>query len=141
VRIQLLYPGGCEVHLMAPNGSSQALGQFDASTKPSYNALDQLINAGRAAKLEIFDVARAASRLELERGGGKQEETSVSSDFHSREEIEQMDLSKLRRVLVNLGLPTSGSITKLQARALAVADTIEAGGDLDLGIEAAKQLR
>ena len=141
VRIQRLFPSGFEVHLMAPNGSSQALGTFDADTKPSYQALDKLITQGRDAKLEIFDVARAASRLELERGGKQKDDQASSSEFHSRDEILNMDLSRLRRVLVNLALPTSGSLSKLQARCLAVADSIEAGGDLESGVAAAKLLR
>lgn len=143
VRIQRSYPSGFEVHLMAPNGSSQALGTFDAVSKPAYQALEKLIQAGRDAKLEIFEVARSSSRLELERGPAKQESesSSASSEFHSREEILNMDLSKLRRVLVNLNLPTSGSLTKLQARALAVADSVEAGEDLESGVAAAKLLR
>lgn len=143
IRVQRCYPSGFEAHLMAPNGSSQALGTFDASGgKPSYQALDKLITAGREAKLEIFDVARAASRLELElERGGQQDSDMGSSEFHSREEVLNMDLSKLRRVLSSLSLPTSGSLSKLQSRALAVADAVESGLDLEAGVDAAKVLR
>ncbi|KAG1655004.1 hypothetical protein FOA52_008824 [Chlamydomonas sp. UWO 241] len=152
VRTQRAFPGPFESHLMAPNGVSQALGAFPVSGgRPTYNQLDALIRQARKAKLDIFDVARQASSLAIERGDAptdnNQESESLGEDgpaasaFYSRDQVLDMDLSKLRRVLMPLGLPTSGAISKLQARALAVADSVSAGGDLEASVEAAKALR
>ena len=52
-----------------------------------------------------------------------------------------MDLAKLRRVLMGVGLPTAGALSKLQARALAISDAVETGQGLEEGIKAAKVLR
>ena len=37
-----------------------------------------------------------------------------SSTFYSRDQVLSMDQRQLRRVLMNLGLPTSGAMQKLQ---------------------------
>ena len=52
-----------------------------------------------------------------------------------------MDIAKLRRVLMGLGLPTAGTLAKLQARALAISDAIESGKGAEEGIKSAKMLR
>ena len=45
----------------------QAIGQFELSGgRPTYQQLDALIVKARQAKLDIFDVARAASSLAFE---------------------------------------------------------------------------
>ena len=52
-----------------------------------------------------------------------------------------MDMAKLRRVLMGLGLPTAGALSKLQARALAISDAFASGQGMEDGIKAAKALR
>ena len=52
-----------------------------------------------------------------------------------------MDIAKLRRVLMGMGLPTAGALSKLQARALAISDAVSNGQGLQEGLKAAKALR
>lgn len=52
-----------------------------------------------------------------------------------------MDVARLRRVLLKLELPTSGAISKLQARALAVSDAVAQGDSLEQAVGKAKALR
>lgn len=66
VRVLRRSPGQYVVHVMAANGASQAIGGFDG--KPTYKQLEDLIAKARAAKVQIFDVAKAASSLDLEPG-------------------------------------------------------------------------
>jgi hypothetical protein len=69
------------------------------------------------------------------------EAEEASSSFYSRDQVLSMDLSKLRRILLGLGLPTSGSIGKLQARALAISDALSEGASMEEGLKRAKALR
>ena len=48
---------------------------------------------------------------------------------------------QLRRVLIGLGLPSAGTLSKLQARALAVSDAVENGLSVEAGLKSAKALR
>jgi hypothetical protein len=67
LRVQRCFPGPFEVHVMSPDGISQAIGAFEASAgRPTYNQLDELITKGRKAGMEIFGVARKASTLAIE---------------------------------------------------------------------------
>jgi len=149
VRVQRCFPGPYEVHVMAPNGVSQAVGAFPLSGgKPTYNALDALIVAARQAKLEIFDVARKASSLAIERGDepatqGEGADGSENSGpaFYDKDQILNMDVQQLRRVLLKLGLPTSGTLTRLQQRALAVVEAVQGGDSLEKAVDKAKKLR
>lgn len=61
--------------------------------------------------------------------------------FYSRDEILDMDVARLRHVLLKLELPTSGAISKLQARALAVSDAVAEGNSLEQAVSKAKALR
>ena len=48
---------------------------------------------------------------------------------------------QLRRVLLGLGLPTAGTIGKLQTRALAVAEAVAQGADMEAAVKKAKAVR
>lgn len=61
--------------------------------------------------------------------------------FYSSDEVTQMEPQQLRRVLMNLGLPSAGTPVKLQQRCLAVASAVENGTDLEAAVAAAKRLR
>lgn len=50
-------------------------------------------------------------------------------------------LQRLRRVLMSIGLPTSGALSKLQQRAVAVAQAVEGGDTLEDAVEKARKLK
>lgn len=56
-------------------------------------------------------------------------------------QIEAMDLKQMRRVLMQLGLPSSGTPSKLQSRLLAIVEQLEAGKDPEAAIAAVRTLR
>ncbi len=136
----------------------QSIGSFPSEgplRRPSYQQLESLVDQARKAKLEIFQVARSASSLDLERGPPPAWQTNADDDsssssngstggsFYSSAEIEAMsqDPKAVRRVRIGLGLPGSGSPAKLQQRALAVATAVEAGQSLQDAVAAAAKLR
>ena len=150
VRLLRVWPGQYAVHVMAADGASQAIGGFD--TKPAYRQLEALIADARAAKLEIFDVAKAASSLDLEMGksrsSGDDGDEAASAEalaaaFPSLKELKAMeaDPKAVRRLVVSLGLPGSGTPAKLQARAVAVAEALAAGQSLEAAVAVARKLR
>eukprot|EP00878_Enallax_costatus_P028830 GHUV01031180.1.p1 GENE.GHUV01031180.1~~GHUV01031180.1.p1 ORF type:complete len:283 (+),score=91.74 GHUV01031180.1:214-1062(+) len=143
VRVLRVYPEQYVVHVVAGDGTSQAIGGF--SERPSYKQLEQLIESARQAKLEIFALARKASSLDREAGIKSPEEVAASSSsdaaFYSPAEIQAMDSKSIRRVLVSLGLPGAGTPVKLQQRALAVAEAVAAGESLEAAVEKARRLR
>jgi hypothetical protein len=53
----------------------------------------------------------------------------------------EADPKAVRRLVMSLGLPGSGTPAKLQARALAVAEALEKGESLQAAIAVAKKLR
>ncbi|GBF94850.1 hypothetical protein Rsub_08022 [Raphidocelis subcapitata] len=141
-------------HVMSADGTSQAIGGFD--TKPAYRELEQLIAKAREAKLEIFEVARAASSLDLEAARGRSPSLGSDDDdavpdvpeaaaasFPTREQLLAMesDPKAVRRILLGLGLPGSGSAGKIMARAYAVADALAAGASFADALAAAQKLR
>jgi hypothetical protein len=76
---------------------------------------------------QIFELAKAASSLDLEagraRGAPASPEDLPSADaaaaaFPSREQLLAEDPKAVRRLLVSLGLPGSGTPAKLQVCAL-----------------------
>eukprot|EP00877_Chromochloris_zofingiensis_P004360 jgi/Chrzof1/13925/Cz08g18030.t1 len=140
VRVLRAYPGQYEVHVMASNGASQPIGAFPQ--KPSYRQLDDLIAQARKAKVEIFGVAARASVMKAPASEATEGSTSSSRmSFYSSDEVTQMEPQQLRRVLMNLGLPSAGTPVKLQQRCLAVASAVENGTDLEAAVAAAKRLR
>ncbi len=68
-------------------------------------------------------------------------ESDPDSQFYSQDQILNMDIQRLRRVLMKLGLPTAGTLAKMQARALAVSDAIKQGAAFEEAVGKAKQLR
>jgi len=56
-------------------------------------------------------------------------------------QIETMDPKQMRRVLLQVGLPSSGTPTRLQARLCAILTELEGGKDPEAAIEAVKKLR
>jgi hypothetical protein len=52
-----------------------------------------------------------------------------------------MDPKQMRRVLLQVGLPSSGTPTRLQARLCAILTELEGGKDPEAAIEAVKKLR
>lgn len=147
VRVQRVWPEQHAVHVMSSDGTSQAIGGFDG--RPSYKELEALINKARAAKLEIFEVAKAASSLDLEAARARGQSVDGDEDagdavisFPTRDQIVASDDPKaVRRLLLSLGLPGSGTPAKLQARALAVADALAEGATLEAAVAVAKKLR
>ncbi|KAI8462739.1 MAG: hypothetical protein J3K34DRAFT_446931 [Monoraphidium minutum] len=146
VRIQKVWPDKYEVHVMAADGVSQAIGGFES--KPTYKELEALINKARTAKLEIFEVAKAASSLDLEAARGRAAATDdadtaeqLAGSFPTREALLAEDPKAVRRLLVSLGLPGSGTPAKLQARALAIADALAAGDSFEAAVKVAQKLR
>ena len=59
VRSLRAYPDDFKLFAMAADGSSQLLAA--AAAEPSYSDCDALIKKGRAAKMEIFDIAKKAT--------------------------------------------------------------------------------
>lgn len=152
LRILKVGKGQYCAHVMSADGTSQAIGGFDA--KPSYRELEQLIAKAREAKLEIFEVARAASSLDLEAARGRSPSLSsedsspdapeaAAGSFPTREQLQAMesDPKAVRRILLGLGLPGSGSAGKIMARAYAVADALEGGASFADALAAAQKLR
>jgi hypothetical protein len=56
-------------------------------------------------------------------------------------QVRAMEPKALRRTIVALGLPGAGTPSKLQQRALAIAEAVERGESLAAGVEAARRLR
>jgi len=98
---------------------------------------------------QIFEVAKAASSLDLEAGksrtSGDDEEdaAAAAAAFPSREQLGAMesDPKAVRRLLVSYGLPGSGTPAKLQARAMAIVEALEGGASFEGALAVAKRLR
>ncbi|KAI7838107.1 hypothetical protein COHA_008115 [Chlorella ohadii] len=128
IRLLRRYPGPWEAHAMAANGSSQFL--EDSQGEPNYKDLDAAIKRGRAAKLEIFTIAqqvtavyRSTSSEEDEEDGAGSAAAAAAAGASSEElaglsdaDIEALDAASLRRLLLGMGLPASGKISKLRER-------------------------
>jgi len=132
---------------MSADGTSQAIGGFDA--KPRYKELDTFIEEARKAKLAIFDVAKAASSLDIEAGKtpaaadaeGDEEAAAAGDGWYTPSQIQEMDPKKVRRILMNLGLPSAGTPDKLKLRAAAVAAAVEEGLNMEKAVAAARRLK
>lgn len=139
IRLLRRYPGQYESHAMAPNGSSQLL--ETAVAEPGYKDMDGMITRGRKAKMEIFALAQKVSAFSFGSDEGSEEdgeeaaaagadvagaggEASSSAELGglTDADIEAMDASSLRRLLVARGLPTSGKMSKLRERLREVRD-------------------
>jgi hypothetical protein len=146
LRVLRTYPGQFIVHVMAPDGTSQAIGGFD--TKPKYKELETFIQEARKSKLAIFDVAKAASSLDLEAGksaapaaAAGEEEAAAGNGWYTPGQIQEMDPKKVRRLLMSLGLPSAGTPDKLKLRAAAVAAAVEEGLNMENAVAAARRLK
>eukprot|EP00197_Chlamydomonas_leiostraca_P003667 CAMPEP_0202860252 /NCGR_PEP_ID=MMETSP1391-20130828/2035_1 /ASSEMBLY_ACC=CAM_ASM_000867 /TAXON_ID=1034604 /ORGANISM="Chlamydomonas leiostraca, Strain SAG 11-49" /LENGTH=357 /DNA_ID=CAMNT_0049539395 /DNA_START=134 /DNA_END=1207 /DNA_ORIENTATION=+ len=141
LRVMRSWPGGWAVHVMSPDGSSQVIGTYapEVEKRPPYQELEALVNRARSQGAEIFKVATKAS-IDVDRPVAPPSQRDAES-FYTRDQVLDMDAKVLRRVLMNLQLPTSGAMPKLQARALAVADGVAAGMSVEDAVEEAKKLR
>lgn len=109
---------------MAADGSSQALEQFAGD--PTYQQLEQMLAAGRAAKAPIFRVAEEATALRPEEyveGSRSQEGAPVVDTDRVAESsrltapvVAVLDATSLRQTLAAMGLPVDGKISKLRER-------------------------
>lgn len=154
LRVLRVHGGPFTAHVMAADGASQAIGGTEGA-RPTYKELEALIKTSRQNNLEIFDVAKRASSLDIEMGkagragggadggddGGGAE--ALAASFPSLEELAALeaDPKTVRRLLVSLGLPGSGTPAKLQARAVAVAEALARGETLQQAVKAALKLR
>eukprot|EP00798_Chlamydomonas_sp_ICE-L_P011302 gene11302-18939_t len=121
---------------------SSAIGSFKEGKKPSYKQLEAMIDEGRRAKLEIFRAARIASNLDItEKAAAASLDEGDDSTFYTRDQVLNMDIQRLRRVLMRLELPSSGTIQRLQTRCLAVADAVAEGDSLEAAVQKSKALR
>lgn len=66
MRVIRIFPNPHEVHVLAPDGSSQPISS--APGRPTYNQLEAMIETARKAKMEIFAVAIKASALPSSQG-------------------------------------------------------------------------
>ena len=148
LRVLRTYPGQYVVHVMSADGTSQAIGGYDA--KPRYKELDTFIEEARKAKLAIFDVAKAASSLDIEAGKtpaaadaeGDEEAAAAAGDgWYTSSQIQEMDPKKVRRILMSLGLPSAGTPDKLKLRAAAVAAAVEEVQNMEKAVAAARRLK
>ncbi|KAK9819742.1 hypothetical protein WJX72_001819 [[Myrmecia] bisecta] len=122
VRLLGGHPGGHEVYILASNGSSQRAGMFQHA--PSYRELEQLLRDARAAKLDIFEVARRASVQFADDSSDRTDPASSTGEGAdgggpgslSEAQIDAMDAVSLRRSLAAYSLPTSGRVAKLRER-------------------------
>lgn len=99
---------------------------------------------------QIFEVAKQASSLDLEaaraRGAPEADSQSAEAAAASYPSLEQLaalesDPKAVRRLLVSLGLPGSGTPAKLQARAVAVAEALARGDSFEEALAVARKLR
>ncbi len=70
---------------------------------PTYNELEALLNKGRQAGLEIFQVAVAASALELENGRSSSGSTSKDSGSEELQEGQTFYSEEQIRAMVGVG--------------------------------------
>ncbi|KAF8066410.1 hypothetical protein HT031_002734 [Scenedesmus sp. PABB004] len=143
LRVLRVHGGQWVAHVVAGDGTSQAIGGFDS--RPSYKELEALVDAARAARLEIFALARKASSLDREAGIRDPDDAGVvgegDAEWYSPAQVDAMDAKSIRRALVGLGLPGAGTPAKLSQRALAVATAVAGGASLADAVEEARKLR
>lgn len=95
------------------------------------------VGAAQGVKSQAVEDRFAAS----DAGGGADAGEATAPSFPTQAALKTMDPKAVRRLLVSLGLPGAGTPQKLVARAVAIAQAVEAGQGLQAGLEAARRLR
>ncbi|KAG6546740.1 hypothetical protein Mapa_011929 [Marchantia paleacea] len=109
VRILKCYPRNWEVYLMAWDGTSELIS--DTPTQPSYRDLEQLVTEARKRI-----PWKAPPRI---LGGSEPAPPPLPASLSgalSVEQIDEMDVTAVRRALMALGLPSSGRLSTLKER-------------------------
>lgn len=140
VRVLRQQGGNYQVFVLAADGASQAIGSFPE--RPKYAELDALVDRARRAKMQIFDLAVAASSLSLENAGpAVPAQEGEEKEFYTPEEVKALDPKAMRRVLMQLGLPSAGTPMRLQQRVLALADRVAEGDSLERAVAVVRKMR
>ncbi|OAE22787.1 hypothetical protein AXG93_2035s1710 [Marchantia polymorpha subsp. ruderalis] len=109
VRILKCYPRNWEVYLMAWDGTSELIA--DTPTQPAYKELEQIVTEARKRI-----PWKAPPRI---LGGSEPAPPPLPASLSgalSVEQIDEMDVTAVRRALMALGLPSSGRLSTLKER-------------------------